>query len=114
LLRTEDAENNTGPQALMDADPGTQPQCHPTDGGYYGLLANGQRAANIAPARRLLAMPAPAKPSEPTNSTAPDQPRVLPRPCPCCGGRMIGIEIFEPWPSNRADPMPPMIRIDTS
>jgi hypothetical protein len=83
---------------------------------HYGLLANGQRAANIARARKLLAMPAQAKPSEPTNSTAPEELRVLPRPCPCCGGRMIVIEIFEPGcaPRNRANPMPPMIRIDTS
>ena len=83
---------------------------------HYGLLANGQRAANIARARQLLAMPAPAKPSQPTNAAAPEEPRVLPRPCPCCGGRMIVIEIFEPGcaPSNRANPMPPMIRIDTS
>jgi hypothetical protein len=83
---------------------------------HYGLLANGHRAANIARTRKLLAMPAPAKPSEPTNSTAPEELRVLPRPCPCCGGRMIVIEIFEPGcaPRNRANPMPPMIRIDTS
>jgi len=83
---------------------------------HYGLLANGQRAANIARARTLLAMPTPAKPSEPTNSAAPDESPVLPRPCPCCGGRMIVIEIFEPGcaPKNRANPMPPMIRIDTS
>jgi Putative transposase/Transposase zinc-binding domain len=83
---------------------------------HYGLLANGQRAANIARARKLLAMPAQAKPSAPTNSTAPEELRVLPRPCPCCGGRMIVIEIFEPGcaPRNRANPMPPMIRIDTS
>jgi Putative transposase/Transposase zinc-binding domain len=83
---------------------------------HYGLLANGQRAANIARARQLLAMPAPAKPSQPTNAAAPEEPRVLPRPCPCCGGRMIVIEIFERGyaPSNRANPMPPMIRIDTS
>jgi Putative transposase len=83
---------------------------------HYGLLANGQRAANIARACKLLAMPAPAKPSQPTNSAAPEEPRLLPRPCPCCGGRMIVIEIFERGcaPSNRANPMPPMIRIDTS
>jgi hypothetical protein len=83
---------------------------------HYGLLANGQRAANIARARELLAMPAPAKASPPTKSATPDEPRVLPRPCPCCGGRMIVIEIFERGcaPRNRANPMPPMIRMDTS
>jgi len=83
---------------------------------HYGLLANGQRAANIARARELLAMPAPAKASAPTKSATPDEPRVLPRPCPCCGGRMIVIEIFERGcaPRNRPNPMPPIIRMDTS
>src|SRR5271157_2209128 len=83
---------------------------------HYGLLANGQRAANIARARELLAMPAPVKASAPTKSATPDEPRVLPRPCPCCGGRMIVIEIFERGcaPRNRPNPMPPIIRMDTS
>jgi Putative transposase len=51
---------------------------------HYGLLASGNRAANIAHARELLAVPPPAKPETP--KAALDQPRVLPRPCPCCGG----------------------------
>ncbi|MGC1562525.1 MAG: hypothetical protein WA820_22120, partial [Bradyrhizobium sp.] len=42
---------------------------------HYGLLANGNRAANIAKARELLAMPAPVKAPEPEN----DEPCVLPR-----------------------------------
>jgi hypothetical protein len=49
---------------------------------HYGLLANGNRSGNIAHARQLLALP--ARP----------QPRALPRPCPCCGSRMIIIETF--------------------
>src|SRR5277367_2590244 len=43
---------------------------------HYGLLANGNRAANIAKARELLAMPAPVKAPDPEN----DEPCVLPRP----------------------------------
>ena len=37
-----------------------------------------------------------ARPKEPetARSRAIDEPRVLPRPCPCCGGRMIIIETF--------------------
>jgi hypothetical protein len=60
---------------------------------HYGLLANGNRAANIAHARVLLAMPSRPKEPEPPEAAL-DEPRVLPRPCPCCGGRMIIIETF--------------------
>jgi hypothetical protein len=60
---------------------------------HYGLLANGNRPQNIAHARQLLAVP--ARPKEPdTPEAAFEQPRVLPRPCPCCGSRMIIIETF--------------------
>jgi hypothetical protein len=47
---------------------------------------------------------------------APDEPRVLPRPCPCCGGRMIIIETFARGcePKHRPTPAPAPIRIDTS
>ena len=82
---------------------------------HYGLLANGTRAANIAHARQLLAQP--ARPKEPeTPEAAIDEPRVLPRPCPCCGGRMIVIETFERGcePKHRPTPAPAPIRIDTS
>jgi hypothetical protein len=82
---------------------------------HYGLLANGNRAANIAQARDLLAVPAPPKQPE-TPKAATDEPRVLPRPCPCCGGRMIIIETFARGcePKHRPTPAPAMIRIDTS
>ena len=74
---------------------------------HYGLLANGTRAANIARARQLLAVP--ARPKEPkTPEAAIDEPRMLPRPCPCCGGRMIIIETFERGcePKHRPTPAP--------
>ena len=81
---------------------------------HYGLLANGDRAANIARARELLAMP-PPRPNPPSPSTA-NEPRVLPRPCPCCGGRMIIIETFARGcqPKHQPTPAPAAIRIDTS
>ena len=83
---------------------------------HYGLLANGNRAANIVKARELLNVSAPVKPPEPVKIGSPDEPCVLPRPCPCCGGRMIIIETFERGsePRHKPTPMPPVIRIDTS
>ena len=61
---------------------------------HYGLFANGNRAANIARARELLgAAPRVVEPEE-EKAAAPDEPRVLPCPCPRCGGRMIVIEVF--------------------
>ena len=81
---------------------------------HYGLLAKANRATNIARARELLGVPSPAKDPEPTNAT--DEQRVLPLPCPCCGGRMIIIETFARGcePKYRPTPAPQQIRIDTS
>src|SRR3979490_2949091 len=56
---------------------------------HYGLLASGTRAANIARARELLRVPARSEQSETPEAAALDEPRRLPRPCPCCGGRML-------------------------
>jgi hypothetical protein len=83
---------------------------------HYGLLASANRAANIARARQLLAVPATPKQPETPETSAADEPRVLPRPCPCCGGRMIIIETFARGcePKHRPTPAPPTIRIDTS
>ena len=81
---------------------------------HYGLLASGNRAANIAHARELLAVP--SRPKQPETPTAADELHVLPRPCPCCGGRMIVIETFARGcePKHRPTPAPATIRIDTS
>jgi hypothetical protein len=82
---------------------------------HYGLFANGNRAANIARARELLAMPPRlAEPDDP--KAAEPKPRLHPHPCPCCGGCMIVIETFARGcqPSYRPTPTSPMIRIDTS
>jgi Putative transposase/Transposase zinc-binding domain len=82
---------------------------------HYGLLAKGNRAANIAHARELLAAPSPSKEPEPSEAT-PDEQRVLPCPCPCCGGRMIIIETFARGchPTRYPTPASQEIRIDTS
>ena len=58
---------------------------------HYGLFANGARAENIARARELLKMV--AADSEPASTNAHDL--VHSHRCPCCGGRMIIIEMFE-------------------
>jgi Putative transposase len=60
---------------------------------HYGLFANGKnRAANIARTRHLLAMPQSSAQHNIDPDAESDQPRALPNPCPCCGGRMITIE----------------------
>lgn len=56
---------------------------------HYGLLAGSARKAGLALARELLAA-APSATNDP--SAEPDGFRP---PCPCCGGRMIVIEVFE-------------------
>jgi len=82
---------------------------------HYGLLASGTRAVNIARARELLAVPAREPPDTP-EAPAADEPRMLPRPCPCCGGRMFIIETFARGcqPKHRPTRAAAAIRIDTS
>ena len=80
---------------------------------HYGLLTNGQRAANIAKARELLAVPKPDTVPEP-EAAEEDAPRIHPRPCPCCSGRMLVIETFESGQMPRYRPAAKVIRIDTS
>jgi len=75
---------------------------------HYGLLARGTCADNIARARELLAV-----------RDREDEPIVVDTaklPCPCCGGRMIVIEVFERGATPRHRPTAPTsaIRIDTS
>ncbi len=81
---------------------------------HYGLFASGNRIANLARASELLAAPPPTKEeTESDTPSGPDQPRTLPKPCPCCGGRMIIIEIFAAGCEPKHRPTP-AIRIDTS
>jgi hypothetical protein len=77
---------------------------------HYGLLASGTRADNIARARELLAV---SKPEGEPASAAIDPGKPT---CPCCGGRMIIIEVFERGATPRYRPTSPtiVIRVDTS
>jgi hypothetical protein len=83
---------------------------------YYGLLASGVRAANIARARNMLASPLIPIEAIKAATANPDQPKTPEHPCPCCGGRMLIIETFQRGCSPTYQPAPPTaaIRIDTS
>jgi Putative transposase/Transposase zinc-binding domain len=78
---------------------------------HYGLFAGGSRAENIARVRELLS--APAQQNDADDAADADEPHTLSHPCPCCGGRMIIIETFEPGRSPRTHPIN-SITIDTS
>jgi Putative transposase/Transposase zinc-binding domain len=75
---------------------------------HYGLFAKGTCADNIARARELLAVAQsdgqPAAAADPRSA------------CPCCGGRMIIIEVFARGAMPRHQPTAPatVIRVDTS
>jgi len=76
---------------------------------HYGLFANPARAANLAKARALLPQPQPAQSNaEPETDAKPEGA------CPCCGGRMVLIEIFERGAAPRTTPTRPVFRIDSS
>ena len=66
---------------------------------HYGFLANGQRAANLDLARKLLNVPAEPDAPEPGESE-PDN-RASDQPCPVCGGTMLVIETFGPGQAPR-------------
>ena len=66
---------------------------------HYGLLASARRKDHLERARRLLsAAPPPAADSI-------DEPEARPL-CPCCGGTMVIIEVFERRYQPRAPPPP--------
>jgi hypothetical protein len=65
---------------------------------HYGFLASAGRKDNVARARKLLAAPAPTKVED--AASLPD----LRPPCPCCGGHMVIIEIFQRAARTRAPP----------
>jgi hypothetical protein len=83
---------------------------------YYGLLASTTRAENIARARELLAVPILPIEAIKDASTEAAEPQTPEHPCPCCGGRMIIIEVFARGCSPQYRPTAPVaaIRIDTS
>ncbi len=75
---------------------------------HYGLFAKSSCADNIARARELLAV---AKPDGQPAAVDPGKPT-----CPCCGGRMVIIEVFARGATPRHQPTGRtiVIRIDTS
>jgi hypothetical protein len=73
---------------------------------HYGLFAHSTRADNIERIRELLAVsarPSDLKAAETNNDK---EPRTLPRPCPCCGGRMFIIETFARGSEPKHRPTP--------
>ena len=88
---------------------------------HYGLLASSRaKADTIARARELIAEAAPPQPPRPAKqdeatagTEATDKPI---HPCPCCGGRMVIIDTFEPGSTPRYRPAASAIaiRVDTS
>jgi hypothetical protein len=83
---------------------------------YYGLLANGKRAANVARARQLLTPPIIPLDAIKAISAVAAEPQTPSHSCPCCGGHMIIIERFQrgATPHYRPSPPTPAISIDTS
>jgi hypothetical protein len=68
---------------------------------HYGLLASANCKANSALARELMAAPMPPA----THDTAdPDATTDHRPPCPCCGGRMIIVEVFARGAAPRGPP----------
>ncbi|WP_455274401.1 IS91 family transposase [Rhizobium herbae] len=65
---------------------------------HYGLLAGSSRKTSITRARELL------NAAPPLVDNAADEPIEIRPPCPCCGGRMIVIEVFECWHQPRGPP----------
>jgi hypothetical protein len=76
---------------------------------HYGLLANGNRAANVARARELLSVPSVVldDDAKSNNTEDKDHGEVARTPCPSCGGRMIIIETFERGCTPKHRPSPP-------
>jgi hypothetical protein len=62
---------------------------------HYGLLASPGCKANIARARELIAAPMPVVDLPATQDTVDPNAQINYRqPCPCCGGRMVIVEVF--------------------
>jgi hypothetical protein len=79
---------------------------------HYGLLANGNRAANLDRMRELLNQAPPE--AEPGDGAEMAKTEHDLQPCPCCGGRMRVIETFLAASRPRTQASPAAIRIDTS
>ncbi len=76
---------------------------------HYGLLASAGCKANIACARELIAAPLPSMdpPAEHDDTHLEAGAATDHRPpCPCCGGRMMIVEVFGRGGAPRAPPSP--------
>jgi len=72
---------------------------------HYGLLASAGCKANIARAKELIAAPMPtAEPTAGQDTADPDVATDHRPPCPCCGGRMIVVEVFGRGGAPRGPP----------
>ena len=76
---------------------------------HYGLFASADRKANIARARELIAAHVLSAETSTEEDNNPDQTTAGAAtdhrpPCPCCGGRMIIVEIIERGGSPRGPP----------
>src|SRR5215831_13339167 len=72
---------------------------------HYGLLASASCKANIAHARQLMAAPmAEVDPPAVHDIADPDATTDHRPPCPCCGGRMIIVEVFARGAAPRGPP----------
>ena len=81
---------------------------------HYGLLANGNRVANVARARELLNAMPPASETATPDAAAPGEASRQ-RPCPCCGAPMRVIEVFARGAQPRGPPANASpIKMDTS
>ncbi len=76
---------------------------------HYGLFANGNRVANIRRARELLDVQSTAEAGEAETAADDDDANASARPCGCCGGRMIIIEVFEAGCQPKHRPTPEAI-----
>ena len=82
---------------------------------HYGFLASGNRTSSIALARQFLGMPDPTSSSRDSDGTegghadGHDEWNT----CPCCGGRMVIVETFQPGCQPRLWPSP-AISFDSS
>ncbi len=72
---------------------------------HYGLLASPGCKANIARARELMAAPMPqVEPPAAQDTAGPDATSDHRPPCPCCGGRMMIVEVFGRGGAPRGPP----------
>jgi hypothetical protein len=81
---------------------------------HYGLFANPARAANLAKARALLQASAPTTADTTADPAVAAEAAKPFNACPCCGGRMVLVEVFERGASPRGAPPRPAIGIDSS